>query len=344
MFRIQALHLLALCSLVALLLLAVPLVSAETISIEHGCTLNNAIRSALTDTSVGGCRAGDPGRDIIYVVDTVTIVESPVEITEDMGFVGDRLTSTLDGQGRFSFFRVAPGVTVNLQDFFMSDGYGKRETGQIKVGAGGRLHLNVAKIINCHGVKEIVAPSDALVSIGAYSSVCGKSAPFNPHLPVIPPPNREDLDPEPTPKRPDRETNKLEPRDRSPKRQKVAAAAPARRAAVYTCEHLPGDIVVRAFAGSRSGIQCQQIDANGVGIRSVIDAGLILAVDVWGYVDPGVEVCLRGSGSLIFLDAGTAPRTLTWIPSYGDPGWTCSTFHQAGSLVMVHSGPESSHA
>ena len=153
--RSHAVHLLAFCSLATLLLFAVPLASAET-SIEFGCTLNNAIRSALTDTSVGGCRAGDPGRDILYVVDTVTIVEPPVEITEDLGFVGDRFTSTLDGQGRFSFFRVAPGVTVNLQDFFMSNGYGTRETGQIRVGAGGKLHLN-ANIINCRGVKEIVA-------------------------------------------------------------------------------------------------------------------------------------------------------------------------------------------
>ena len=339
MLRTHAVHLLALCSTVALLLLAVPLASAETISIEFGCTLNNAIRSALTDTSVGGCRAGDPGRDILYVVDTVTIVEPPVEITQDLGFVGDRFTSTLDGQGRFSFFRVAPGVTVNLQDFFMSNGYGTSETGQIRVGAGSRLHLNTANIINCSGVKEIVAPSDALVVIGHASSVCGKSEPFNPHLPIIPPPDPNDPDPPPKPDPSDKKPDRSEPSDRSPKRKKIAAATPTPPARVYTCEHLPPDIVVLAVAGSRSGVQCQQIDANGVGIKSVIDAGLILAVDVWGYVDPGVEVCLRGSGSLIFLDATTAPRTPSWMSSYGDPGWTCGTFNRAGSLVLVNSGP-----
>ena len=341
MFRSHVVHLLVFCSLATLLLFAVPLASAETISIEFGCTLNNAIRSALTDTSVGGCRAGDPGRDILYVVDTVTIVEPPVEITEDLGFVGDRDTSTLDGQGRFSFFRVAPGATVNLQDFFMSNGYGTRETGQIRVGAGSRLHLNTANIINCSGVKEIVAPSDALVVIGHASSVCGKSEPFNPHLPIIPPPDPNDPDPPPKPDPSDKKPDRSGSRDRSSKPKKIAAAAPTPQARVYTCEHLPLEIVVLAVAGSRSGIQCQQIDANGVGIKSVIDAGLILAVDVWGYVDPGVEVCLRGTGSLIFLDAAGAPRTPSWMSSYGDPGWTCSTFHRAGSLVLVHSGPES---
>ncbi|MCY4019588.1 MAG: hypothetical protein OXG39_09285 [Chloroflexi bacterium] len=341
MFSFPARYLLAFFSVAVLLIFAAPLAFAETISLEFGCTLNNAIRSALTDASVGGCRAGDPGRDIIYVVDTVRIVDSPVEITQDMSFVGDRYTSTLDGQGRYSFFRVAPGVTVNLQDFFMSNGYGTRETGQIRVGAGGRLHLNVAKIINCHGVEEIVAPSDALVSIGAYSSVCGKSEPFNPHLPVIPPPDPNDSDPGSTQDSSIRIPERSKPWGSSPKHEKIAAATPAPRARVYTCEHLPADIVVRAFAGTRSGIQCQQIDARGVGIQSVINAGLILAVDIWGYVDPGVEVCLRGSGSLIFLDATTAPRRPNWMTAYGEPGWTCSVFYRPGSLVLVRSGPES---
>ena len=175
MFRSYAISPLAVCTVV-MLLTAVPSAFAETISLESGCTLNNAIRSAMTDSSVGDCRAGDPGRDHIYVVDTVKVVEPPVEVTEDLSVVGNRFTSTLDGLGRFSFFRVGPGVVVNLQDFFMSNGYGTRESGQIRVGSGGKVHLNTANIINCHGVKEIVAPSDAIVGIGHASSVCGKSA------------------------------------------------------------------------------------------------------------------------------------------------------------------------
>ena len=328
MFRSYAISPLAVCTVV-MLLTAVPSAFAETISLESGCTLNNAIRSAMTDSSVGDCRAGDPGRDHIYVVDTVKVVEPPVEVTEDLSVVGDRFTSTLDGQGRFSFFRVGPGVVVNLQDFFMSNGYGTRESGQIRVGSGGKVHLNTANIINCHGVKEIVAPSRCDCRHRPCSSVCGKSAPFNPHPPVS------------TPGKP-KGKNDIPSKKRTKSRDFAPKSTQARR--VYTCEHLPDDIIVRAIAGTRSGIQCQQIDARGVGIQSVIDAGLIRAVDVWGYVEPGVEVCMRGTGSPVFLDAATAPRRVSPIASFGDANWTCASFNRAGSLVLVRAGASQANA
>ncbi len=323
--------------LVISLFLLIPSVSAETISIEFGCTLNNAIRSALADTSVGGCRAGDPGRDIIYVVDTVQIVEDPVEITQDMGFVGDRFTSTLDGQGKFSFFRIGAGVMVNLQDFFMSNGYGTEFLGQIRVEEGGRVHLNTANIINCKGVKEIVAASVDDVGIGLASSVCGKEPPFNPHPPVLVPPEN---DPNPPAEKPDR------PRSKAKKsRKKVTAATTATPPPrVHTCEHLPENIVVYATAGLRSGVQCQEINERGVGIQSVIDQGILLAVDVWGYVDPGAQVCFRGSGSLIFLDAANAPRQASKMASVSSENWTCGTIHRAGSLVLVQSAQDAHSA
>ena len=313
--------------LIGTLLLMVPTVSAETISLDYGCTLNNAIRSALTDSSVGGCRAGDPGRDILYVVDTVKIVEPPVEITQNLSFVGDRYTSTLDGQGRFSFFRVAEGVNVNLQDFFMSNGYGTRESGQIRLGSGARVHLNTANIINCKGVKEIVAPSDAQVSIGLASSVCGKSEPFNPHPPVLPPPDPTDNPPVENPDNP----------RRKPTRERSRSATRLIKPVAYTCEDLPENIVVRPVAGTRSGIQCQVIDEVGVGRQELIDRGVITAVDIWGWVDPGVEVCLRGQGSLVFLDAAFSPRRVVQMPSYRQGDMTCAFFERAGSLVLLAS-------
>ena len=320
--------------LAMLLVTAVPSVYAETISLEFGCTLNNAIRSPQTDTSVGGCRAGDPGRDILFVVDTVTIVEDPVTITEDMSFVGDRETSTLDGQGRFSFFYVAEDVTVNLQDFFMTNGYGTRDSGQTRLESGARILLNEVHINNCKGVKEIVAPDDAHVGLGHNASVCGKMAPFNPHPPIIEPPT----EPDPTPTK--RPTTKSDSPSKSGRGKTVIKVKAPVMPPAYTCEHLPATIVVYANAGTRSGIQCQEIDATGVGIQSVIEAGIIGAVDVWGYVAPGVQVCLQGSGSLIFLDAAGAPRQPSWIPSFEDASWTCAEFDRAGSLVLVGSGPQ----
>ena len=155
----------------------------KPIELRLGCTLNDAIRAANTNQPVGACKAGDPGRDHIYVHDTVEILESPVEITEDLGVVGDRFTSTLDGRGRFSFFRGGTGVDLHIQDLFMSNGYGTRESGQVRVGSGGRVYFSTVKVINCEGVKEIVADSEEQVHIGHAASICGKVEPFNPHFP-----------------------------------------------------------------------------------------------------------------------------------------------------------------
>ena len=88
----------------------------------------------------------------------------------------------------------------------MSNGYGNEETGQIRVEevVGGYI-LNTANIINCKGVKEIVAASVDDVAIGHASSVCGKEPPFNPHPPVLVPPGN---DPNPPAEKPDRPRSK----------------------------------------------------------------------------------------------------------------------------------------
>ena len=298
----------------------------QTIELRLGCTLNDAVRAANTNQPVGACRGGDPGHDHIYVHDTVTILEPPVEISESLAVVGDRFTSTLDGQGRFSFFHVGPGVNLHIQDLFMSNGFGTRETGQARVESGGRIGFSTAKVINCKGVKEIVAADDAEVNFGHEASVCGKMEPFNPHLPVIPPP--------PTDLQPDLPGSA----DKNPKRDRRNTTRSVVKPAAYTCEHLPENIIVRAVAGTRSGIQCQAIGEAGVGRQSIIDEGIIAAVDIWGYVEPGVEVCLRGQGELIFLDAAYAPRRESTIAAYREGDLTCAAFNRAGSLVLVSAG------
>ena len=303
----------------------------QTIELRLGCTLNDAIRAANTNQPVGACRGGDPGHDHIYVHNTVKILEPPVEISESLAVVGDRFTSTLDGQGRFSFFHVGPSVNLHIQDLFMSNGFGTRETGQARVESGGRIGFSTAKVINCKGVKEIVAADDAEVNFGHEASVCGKMEPFNPHLPVIPPP--------PTDLQPDLPGSA----DKNPKRDRRNTTRSAVKPAAYTCEHLPEHIIVRAVAGTRSGIQCQAIDEAGVGRKSVIDEGIIAAVDIWGYVESGVEVCLRGQGELIFLDAAYAPRRESTIAAYRERDLTCAAFNRAGSLVLVSSAASPLH-
>ena len=53
---------------------------------------------------------------------------------------------------------------------------------------------------------------------------------------------------------------------------------------------------------------------------------------------------MRGTGSLVFLDAATAPRRVSPIASFGDANWTCASLNRAGSLVLVRAGASQANA
>jgi len=94
-------------------------------------------------------------------------------------------------------------------------------------------------------------------------------------------------------------------------------------------------IHVSATYGLDSGVQFQRLDAHGIGIQAVLDAGFMDAVDVWGYVEQGVEICFPEQGSLIFLDAATSPRRASPLPAYHRAGMTCAQLDRAGTVVLV---------
>lgn len=107
-----------------------------------------------------------------------------------------------------------------------------------------------------------------------------------------------------------------------------------------TCAQLPaGAPVVSATYGLASGVQCTRMDASNIGNLAVIDAGFIDALDVWGYVEQGVEVCFAQLGSVTFLDAATVPRAISTIDSYGKNGGTCVHLTRAGTAVLVPGAP-----
>ena len=109
------------------------------------------------------------------------------------------------------------------------------------------------------------------------------------------------------------------------------------RPPAVTCLDLQtsSDIRIRATNGLGSGVQCQRLDGGGIGIQSIIDAGFIDAVDVWGYVEQGVEVCFPQAGRIIFLDARAIPRAMSPLESYGVNGMTCVWIESPGSLVLL---------
>ncbi len=99
-----------------------------------------------------------------------------------------------------------------------------------------------------------------------------------------------------------------------------------------TCPALLPGIDVTDLTGAT---QCQRIDAGGVGIQSVIDRGIVNAVDVWGFMGAGTRVCfLASGGSFSFLNAATAPRSVSSLPLYVIEGKTCTLIDGPGSIVL----------
>ena len=109
------------------------------------------------------------------------------------------------------------------------------------------------------------------------------------------------------------------------------------RPPAVTCLDLQAasSIRIRATNGLGSGVQCQRLDGGGLGVQSLIDAGFIDAVDIWGYVEQGVEVCFPQAGRIIFLDARTSPRAMAPLESYRVDGMTCVWIESPGSLALM---------
>ena len=90
-----------------------------------------------------------------------------------------------------------------------------------------------------------------------------------------------------------------------------------------------------ATYGLDSGVHFRQLDGAGIGIQSIIDAGYLAALDVYGYVEQGVEVCFPQIGRVIFLDARTMPRAITPLEANYRDNMTCVSISSPGSLVLL---------
>ena len=90
-----------------------------------------------------------------------------------------------------------------------------------------------------------------------------------------------------------------------------------------------------AAYGLDSGVHFRQLDGAGIGIQSIIDAGPLAALDVYGYVEQGVEVCFPQIGRVVFLDARTMPRAIIALEATVRNGMTCVHLNSPGSLVLL---------
>ncbi len=113
--------------------------------------------------------------------------------------------------------------------------------------------------------------------------------------------------------------------------------SPTARPLATTCIDLnqATGIVVRATYGLASGVQCQRLGGGGIGVQAIVDGGFIDAVDIWGYVEQGVEVCFPQAGELLFLDARTMPRAIAPLAAHVVNGMTCGAVETPGSIVLM---------
>ncbi len=126
----------------------------------------------------------------------------------------------------------------------------------------------------------------------------------------------------------------LTPKKKSKKTPRPSATA---RPLATTCIDLnqATGIAVRATYGLASGVQCQRLDGGGIGVQAIVDGGFIDAVDIWGYVEQGVEVCFPQAGELLFLDARMMPRAAAPLAATVVNGMTCGAIETPGSIVLM---------
>ena len=132
---------------------------------------------------------------------------------------------------------------------------------------------------------------------------------------------------------PEPRTSKKKAKD-PPRPTPTATPRPA-YAASYTALQTETGMTFEAAYGLDSGVHFRQLDGGGIGVQSIIDAGPLAALDVYGYVEQGVEVCFPQIGRVIFLDARTMPRAITTLPATVRDGMTCVYLNSPGSLVLL---------
>ena len=109
---------------------------------------------------------------------------------------------------------------------------------------------------------------------------------------------------------------------------------------------------ISAGTVTSGGVYCRVLAQNGtivtsaaeIGIQSILDAGVINAVDIFALDSGGqpiktfnksVLACLQGRGRFIYLDDTNAPRAATTLGTSTVNGYACATIPNPGTVVLV---------
>ena len=100
----------------------------------------------------------------------------------------------------------------------------------------------------------------------------------------------------------------------------------------YICDNIPFDIFIKS---ANRDVRCEVVEISEIDKHPSMNAGIEVAVEVWGRVDEGVEVCFSGGGSLVFMDTNLSPPPVTRLSLYTSGDLTCGRISRSGTVVHV---------
>jgi len=100
------------------------------------------------------------------------------------------------------------------------------------------------------------------------------------------------------------------------------------------CDILAAHIVV---ADAPDNTHCREVDAGGVGNKTLLDYGFIYAVDIFVFGDmTPVDACfVHDSGTVVLLDAAFSPRTIVTMRTWTSGDMKCANIDRPGTAVLM---------
>lgn len=103
----------------------------------------------------------------------------------------------------------------------------------------------------------------------------------------------------------------------------------------YICV-TPANVYVLSASGY---VECADINTNRIDKHPALANGMLMAVEIRGYVNTGSEVCFPSAGNIVFLDTITSPPIVSTLATYNRSGLVCSQIDRPGIAVLVSSVP-----
>ena len=98
------------------------------------------------------------------------------------------------------------------------------------------------------------------------------------------------------------------------------------------CNGLPDDVI---FDPASNDVGCQVVEISDIDKHPLMNAGITIAIDLWGRVADGVTICFSQGGSVVFMDKSTSPPDVTRMTTYQLDGKMCARVEIPGTIVLV---------